>query len=66
MAVVGARAGCDSPNETRRRRPPVRRRQAAVFAPAMVLDERDDERAPVDELAVELGLELVALMDWPG
>lgn len=69
MVTVGARAGCDSSNETRvsLRRQRVRRHRAAVFT-AVAYDDGEqledvEAAAAPDMVAVELGLELVALMD---
>ncbi len=69
MAVVGgARTGCDSPSEPRgTRRQRVRRHRAAVF-PVVTYDDGEqledvEAAAAPDMVALELGLELVALMD---
>lgn len=69
MAVVSARTGCDSPNETRvsLRRQRVRRHRAVVF-PVVPYDDGEqledvEAAARPDMVSLELGLELVALMD---
>ena len=65
--TAAARVGCEFPSEPQRRRPPVRRVQAAVFAVVAYEDDAELEdveaAARPDMVAVELGLELVALMD---
>lgn len=69
MVVVSARTGCDSSNDTRvsLRRQRVRRHRAAVFVAVPYDDgeQLEDVEAATqpDMVAVELGIEMVALMD---
>ncbi len=63
MAVIGARAGCDSPDRTRRK-PRVRARREAAVVFDVASELRCDEGAvECDAVPVGIASEMWALMD---